>query len=248
MISARHPDRRWGSGAPNCDATSRRRSGHRAITAVLVAHEVLQSGSAELLKTVTPTSTAEVSKKDAASTGRGNYRLIRASGSTATRPSSFKRNRAGAPAAEFREPIHASGAACPSHHAPRRAPRRPRGTPGPRRRPRPVRRPPRRPGRGLLGSWRGSEVPTGHPFDGLLELYGWWGKRFDGPDEAHPLVFEDARGRFSVDPPASRSRSSTGSRVCCTVAGWPRPRGRSGGCGGRPGRRRGSAWSSTAGS
>ena len=52
----------------------------------------------------------------------------------------------------------------------------------------------------LLGSWRGSDVPTGHPFDGLLELYGWWGKRFDGPDEAHPLVFEDARGRFSVDP------------------------------------------------
>ena len=52
----------------------------------------------------------------------------------------------------------------------------------------------------LLGSWRGSGVPTGHPFDGLLERYGWWGKRFDGPEDAHPLVFEDARGRFSVDP------------------------------------------------
>jgi hypothetical protein len=52
----------------------------------------------------------------------------------------------------------------------------------------------------LTGGWRGSGVETGHPLDGLLERYGWWGKRFDGPEEAHPLVFEDARGRFSVDP------------------------------------------------
>lgn len=36
--------------------------------------------------------------------------------------------------------------------------------------------------------------------DGLLEAYGWHGKRFDGPDAAHPLVFADDRGRFSVNP------------------------------------------------
>jgi hypothetical protein len=52
----------------------------------------------------------------------------------------------------------------------------------------------------LVGGWRGFGVETGHPLDGLLERYGWWGKRFDGPEEAHPLVFEDARGRFGVDP------------------------------------------------
>ena len=52
----------------------------------------------------------------------------------------------------------------------------------------------------LLGEWRGSGLPTGHPLDGLLERYGWWGKRFEGPDDVHPLVFEDASGRFSVDP------------------------------------------------
>lgn len=52
----------------------------------------------------------------------------------------------------------------------------------------------------LLGDWRGSGVATGHPFDGLLERYGWWGKRFDGPEAAHPLVFADGRGRFGVDP------------------------------------------------
>ena len=52
----------------------------------------------------------------------------------------------------------------------------------------------------LLGQWRGSGLATGHPLDGLLERYGWWGKRFEGPDAAHPLVFEDAGGRFGVDP------------------------------------------------
>ncbi|KAB7745358.1 DUF4334 domain-containing protein [Nostocoides sp. F2B08] len=52
----------------------------------------------------------------------------------------------------------------------------------------------------MLGSWRGSGVPTGSPLDGLLETYGWHGKRFDGPDDAHPLVFADDRGRFAVNP------------------------------------------------
>jgi hypothetical protein len=52
----------------------------------------------------------------------------------------------------------------------------------------------------LLGPWKGASVATGSPLDGLLEAYGWYGKRFDGPDEAHPLVFADGRGRFSVNP------------------------------------------------
>ena len=52
----------------------------------------------------------------------------------------------------------------------------------------------------MLGSWRGSGVPTGSPLDGLLETYGWHGKRFDGPEDAHPLVFADDRGRFAVNP------------------------------------------------
>lgn len=52
----------------------------------------------------------------------------------------------------------------------------------------------------MMGAWRGFGVDTGNPFDGLLEAYGWRGKRFDAADAAHPLVFEDARGAFSVDP------------------------------------------------
>ena len=52
----------------------------------------------------------------------------------------------------------------------------------------------------MQGTWRGSGVDTGHPFDGLLEEFGWRGKRFDGPEDAHPLVFENARGQFCVNP------------------------------------------------
>ncbi|MGL4298568.1 MAG: DUF4334 domain-containing protein [Candidatus Neomicrothrix subdominans] len=53
----------------------------------------------------------------------------------------------------------------------------------------------------LLGSWRGSGIATGHPLDGLLEHLGWHGKRFEGPDGAHPLLFEDSRGGVvSINP------------------------------------------------
>jgi Domain of unknown function (DUF4334)/GXWXG protein len=53
----------------------------------------------------------------------------------------------------------------------------------------------------MLGHWRGSGVPTGNPLDGLLERFGWHGKRFDGPEAVHPLVFDDGRGGLvSVNP------------------------------------------------
>jgi hypothetical protein len=52
----------------------------------------------------------------------------------------------------------------------------------------------------MLGAWRGSGVPTGHPMDGLLEAYGWHGKRFDSPEAGHPLVFRGPRGLYSANP------------------------------------------------
>jgi Domain of unknown function (DUF4334)/GXWXG protein len=52
----------------------------------------------------------------------------------------------------------------------------------------------------MLGCWKGAGLPTGHPFDGLLEAFGWHGKRFQSPDETHPLMFEGASGLFSVNP------------------------------------------------
>ena len=53
----------------------------------------------------------------------------------------------------------------------------------------------------LTGSWRGGGVPTGNPLDGMLERYGWYGKRFDSVDGAHPLVVGDDPGHLlSVNP------------------------------------------------
>lgn len=52
----------------------------------------------------------------------------------------------------------------------------------------------------MTGFWRGAGLRTGNPIDGLLESFGWVGKRFEDSETAHPLVFEDARGLFSLDP------------------------------------------------
>jgi hypothetical protein len=52
----------------------------------------------------------------------------------------------------------------------------------------------------MMGSWRGSGLETGHPFDGLLESMGWHGKSFLGADQVHPLVFEGPKGLFTVNP------------------------------------------------
>jgi Domain of unknown function (DUF4334)/GXWXG protein len=52
----------------------------------------------------------------------------------------------------------------------------------------------------MTGFWRGGGFRTGHPLDGMLELFGWRGKRFDGPDAVHPLVFGEPGALFSVNP------------------------------------------------
>ncbi|MGB3698876.1 MAG: GXWXG domain-containing protein [Gordonia sp. (in: high G+C Gram-positive bacteria)] len=52
----------------------------------------------------------------------------------------------------------------------------------------------------IVGRWRGSEVPTGHPMDGLLEVSGWYGKQFDDPDHVHPLLFGRPGDFYAVNP------------------------------------------------
>ncbi len=53
----------------------------------------------------------------------------------------------------------------------------------------------------MLGRWKGREIRTGHPMDGMLEASGWYGKQFDGLDEVHPLLFSaPGGGLFAVDP------------------------------------------------
>lgn len=53
----------------------------------------------------------------------------------------------------------------------------------------------------MRGCWRGADFPTGHPMDGLLHRYGWYGKEFVDADHVHPLVFNGIGGkRYTVNP------------------------------------------------
>lgn len=53
----------------------------------------------------------------------------------------------------------------------------------------------------MLGRWHGAGWHTGHPWDGLLEAYGWYGKEFLDPDRVRPLLFRDAAGDPQPVPP-----------------------------------------------
>ncbi len=52
----------------------------------------------------------------------------------------------------------------------------------------------------LRGRWQGSEVPTGHPMDGVLTASGWYGKQFDDDEAVHPLIFETGRQVLAANP------------------------------------------------
>lgn len=54
----------------------------------------------------------------------------------------------------------------------------------------------------LWGLWKGAELTTGHPFEGLLTAAGWYGKRFVSPEEVYPLIFQNADGRLYAGNPA----------------------------------------------
>jgi hypothetical protein len=53
----------------------------------------------------------------------------------------------------------------------------------------------------MIGNWRGEGFQTGHPLDGLLEAYHWHGKRFESPEEVHPLVFSTLGGEVAYVNP-----------------------------------------------
>jgi hypothetical protein len=54
----------------------------------------------------------------------------------------------------------------------------------------------------MIGTWRGAEMPTGHPLDGLLAASGWWGKQFVDEETVHPLLFPttDGTALWALDP------------------------------------------------
>lgn len=64
----------------------------------------------------------------------------------------------------------------------------------------------------IRGRWAGRELPTRHPWDGLLTASGWYGKQFDSPEAVHPLLFQTPKGTlFPVDP--ARLQLSLAGRV-----------------------------------
>jgi GXWXG protein/Domain of unknown function (DUF4334) len=46
----------------------------------------------------------------------------------------------------------------------------------------------------LTGRWRGSELASGSPLDGLLTAYGWYGKAVVDAEEVHPLLWRRPGG------------------------------------------------------
>jgi hypothetical protein len=54
----------------------------------------------------------------------------------------------------------------------------------------------------MIGTWRGAELPTRHPLDGLLEASGWWGKKFVDSETVHPLLFptRDRTALWALNP------------------------------------------------
>lgn len=55
--------------------------------------------------------------------------------------------------------------------------------------------------REMIGLWAGRGIPSGHPFDGVLENLGWFGKRFTPELRADALLFRlDKRRLIPIDP------------------------------------------------
>ncbi len=53
----------------------------------------------------------------------------------------------------------------------------------------------------MMGRWKGFEITTGHPQDGVLEATRWYGKEFENDETVHPLLHESSRGKvFRVRP------------------------------------------------
>lgn len=55
--------------------------------------------------------------------------------------------------------------------------------------------------RELVGLWKGRGIPSGHPFDGVLENLGWFGKRFTPDMRADALLFRSGDNQLvAIDP------------------------------------------------
>src|SRR4051812_47790903 len=78
----------------------------------------------------------------------------------------------------------------------------------------------------LVGRWRGTGLPTGHPFDGLLEGYGWDGQDRLAAEPGPPLLSRAPRGgprRVAPAPAplALRRRPREPARRTIARLAWP---------------------------
>jgi hypothetical protein len=73
--------------------------------------------------------------------------------------------------------------------------------------------------REMIGLWTGQGIPSGHPFDGVLETLGWFGKRFTSDMHARGRTAVSLR-RAAVDPdrPGKNTRCASPS-VSTKLAG-----------------------------
>ena len=55
--------------------------------------------------------------------------------------------------------------------------------------------------RELVGLWQGRGIPAGHPFDGVLEYLGWFGKRFTPDLRVDALLFRSGERRLTAINP-----------------------------------------------
>ncbi len=72
----------------------------------------------------------------------------------------------------------------------------------------------------MIGLWRGSGFHTGHVLDGMLEVLGWYGKRFIDAETVDPLLFGDEGRLVAVNP--ARIPLATVVRLKLKAAPWLR--------------------------
>lgn len=53
----------------------------------------------------------------------------------------------------------------------------------------------------MKGLWKGRELRTGHPMEGLLDACKWYGKRFEDIENVHPLVFLTSKNKLFYGNP-----------------------------------------------
>lgn len=48
----------------------------------------------------------------------------------------------------------------------------------------------------IMGVWKGRELYTGHPMEGLLDICKWYGKEFKSTEKVYPLIFKTSKDKL----------------------------------------------------